>query len=156
MKRFISLLLTIVFLGACGATTKPTLTGEAADVIRQLAENNAPISNLRVVTLNRQRAAKLSDSKGFDIPGVKIPDAPAGVVEVYKDEKEARFNAQLSALVGGPGLATRQPFVERTGNVNLVLDYRLDPKLAEVYFNAFRAIPIDEALPDNVSAPGSP
>lgn len=139
--------LLVIILASCASTASPPLEGKAADLARDMRQRGAPLTNIRNVPQAGRRAEKLTDIKGFDIPGVDLGKTPAGIIRIYKDAKEAEFDAQLPKLLGGPGIETKQPFTANNGVAELEIDYRIEPKVADVYLNAFRAAPVAGSTP---------
>lgn len=140
------MIVALLIATSCASTT-PKVTGVAADIARDMITNGAPLNNIRNVSLSKRKATAVSDSKGFDIPGVDLKGTPAGVIKIYKDAKQAEFDANMPMLLGGPGSTTRQPFAVANGTAELELDYRLDPELAEVYLNVFRTVEVAGITP---------
>ncbi len=145
-RHILTMIGAVWLLAACASTaaTPAATTGRAALIAQGMIGQGAPLLNIRDITQNPAHAKKLTDSKGFDIPGVKLDGKPAGTINIFKDEKQAQLDAGIPAMLGGAGPATKQPWTARVGTVELLLDYRLDPKLVPIYQQAFRAVAASE------------
>ncbi len=129
----------VVGLAGCASTTRQLSEGE--QIAQAMEEIGADLVNLRPVPLRSRQAEKITESLGFDIPGIALEDEPAGTIRVYRLEKDAKFSEQLFKVLGKPGPETKLDYVTVLGTHELVLDHRLPEDVARRYISAFRSNP---------------
>ena len=133
------LVIVILVLASCASTTRTLSTGE--QIVLGMQEMGADVANVRPVPMPGRQGEKLTESLGFDIPGIDIKDKPAGTIRVYRRERDATFSAQLAKMLGKPGPTTKLDYVTVRGTRELVLDHHLPEDLAQRYISAFRSTP---------------
>ena len=132
------LALLLGVLAGCASTT-PTRT-EAESIAAAMRQRGLELSNLRPVKAVGRRVPIL-ENQGFDIPGIRLTDEPAGTIRIYQDERHAEADGKMYGLLGKPGPQTKLDYVTVVGKRELILDHRLPNDLAERYIDAFTTIP---------------
>lgn len=129
----------LIASAGCASTTPPaTEAGRVAGVMR---DQSLKISNLRRIPVAPpQRAPKVLENWGFDIPGIDLNGKPAGTIRIYRDARDGEADRRLFGLLGAAGPTTKLDYVTVAGTRELILDYRLPKEVAQQYITVFRSV----------------
>ena len=140
LRKLALLGLLLGICSGCASTTQPPLT-EAARVAQAMRAQGAEVANLRPVAVRGGRAASVAENQAFDIPGISLDGQPVGTIRIYKDERHARADQQIFAMLGQPGPQTKLDYVTVAGKRELILNHRLPNEVAQRYIAAFTSSP---------------
>lgn len=154
IKELVFAFLIVGLLAGCdaGATTPASGTKDVAQIADAMRKQGVQIANLRPVPIrgivnqrpiveNGRKVSPVQENQGFDIPGIQLPNIPAGTLRIYKDTKHAKTDQDLFQRLGSPGPTTKLDYLIISGTRELILDHRLPSNIAQDYMDAFGSVP---------------
>ena len=114
---------------------------EVDRIAQAMRDKGLDLANLRTIPVRGNRGRVIAENKGFDIPGIRLQDEPAGTIRIFKGEREAEAEGRLFKLLGAPGPQTKLDYVTVEGKRELILDSSLPNELAQRYISAFLSAP---------------